>query len=255
MSGSVAVRTEHDGAVLRVVLGPPPANIVDGACIEALRTVLKELPAEGPLRLVVIEGEGKHFSFGASVEEHLPREVATMLPGFHGLLRELLEVPAPTLALIRGCCLGGGLELAMCCDVLLAQEGAKLGQPEIVLGVFAPAASAMLPLRIGHAAATDLLLTGRNVRAERAQELGLVAGVGSDGEELLQTWIERNVLPRSAVALRLAARACRGHLSERFNARLSEVEELYLSTLVPTDDATEGIQSFLEKRPPVWKHA
>ncbi|MCP4872070.1 MAG: cyclohexa-1,5-dienecarbonyl-CoA hydratase [Proteobacteria bacterium] len=251
-------RLTDGGAVLRITIGRPPANIVDRALIKELRHVLGDLPSQSTgLRLIAIEGGGRHFSFGASVPEHLPDEVRGMLPAFHALLKMLLAVPVPTVALVRGRCLGGGLELAAACDVILAEADAQLGQPEVKLGVFAPAASALLPLRISPASAAELLLTGRVVSGIRAHQLGLVAELAEPAtlEEHFQGWVTEHILPRSAVALSLAARASRASVAAAASAVLDEVEAMYLNELVPTRDGAEGIRAFMEKRDPVWHHA
>jgi len=255
---SVHSRLTEGGAILRITVGRSPANIIDRELIGELRDVLRGLPDRSTgLRLIALEGAGRHFSFGASVQEHLPTEVRAMLPAFHGLLKELLAVPVPTIALVRGRCLGGGLELASACDLILAEADAQLGQPEVKLGVFAPAASALLPLRTSPAIAAELLLTGRVLSGQRAHELGLVAELAEPAtlEEHFQGWVREHILPRSAVALSLAARASRASMAVAAGAVLDHVEAMYLNELVPTKDGAEGINAFIEKRDPVWRHA
>ncbi len=256
--GTVHLKETHNGAVLRLTFGLPPGNIIDRDVIRDFRRALKELPdISTGFRLLVVEGTGRHFSFGASVPEHLPDEVRAMLPSFHGLLRELLDVPVPTVALVRGRCLGGGLEVAAACDVLIAEADAQLGQPEVKLGVFAPAASVLLPLRMAPAAAAEMLLTGRAVDGARAHQLGLVAEVADPAtlEEHFCLWVDAHVIPRSAVALSFAARASRAGLVQAVGPLLQRVERLYLDELVPTADGAEGIRAFMERREPVWRHA
>lgn len=257
MTSPISSRLEHDGAVLRLILDRPKGNVLDAAMCDALHDALVVLPDDGPLRCIVIEGAGRHFSFGASVQEHAPGEVEAMLPRFHGLITALVRMPIPTVALIRGQCLGGGLEVAAACGVLLAEEGSKLGQPEIQLGVFAPAASVLLPARIGQARAEHLLLTGASITAEEAHAAGLVAQILPKGgaEEALQAWIAAHILPRSAPALRFAVRAARGALIDAVEHRLPAVESLYLQGLMATTDAAEGIAAFLDRRPATWSHA
>jgi cyclohexa-1,5-dienecarbonyl-CoA hydratase len=253
----ISSRTEHSGAVLRLVLDRPKGNVVDAAMCDALLEILATLPDAGPLRCVVIEGSGRHFSFGASVAEHAPDEVGAMLPRFHALIRALVGLPIPTVALLRGQCLGGGLEVAAACGILLAESGAKLGQPEIQLGVFAPAASVLLPARIGQARAEHLLLTGGSITATEAAAAGLVAKVFAvgEGEAGLQEWLAANIVPRSAVALRFATRAARAALVDEVDRRLLAIESLYLQGLMAHADPAEGIASFLERRPAKWSHA
>ncbi|RMG09503.1 MAG: cyclohexa-1,5-dienecarbonyl-CoA hydratase [Planctomycetota bacterium] len=244
---------EEEGSLLRLTLQRPKANILDRTMVEALREEIGQARRWAPVRSVLIHGEGKHFSFGASVEEHRPEEVNEMLPEFHALFRELAECGKVLLAAVRGQCLGGGLELAAFCQRVFAAPGAQLGQPEIRLGVFAPVASLILPLRIGQARSDDLLLSGRVVSAEEALRMGLVDAVVEDPIEAARAYHREHLMPRSAAALRYATLAARTGL-RRALRDLDEVERLYLSDLMATHDAPEGIASFLEKRAPQWTH-
>ena len=163
MSGPVSAWIERDGRLLRLRLERPKANVLDAAMVAALQHALDTQGADPKLRGVLIDASGTHFSFGASVEEHLPGACAAMLHGFHALILKILRSPVPVLVALRGQCLGGGLELASAAHLLFATPDARFGQPEIQLGVFAPAASCLLPERIGRAAAEDLLLSGRSI--------------------------------------------------------------------------------------------
>ena len=159
--GPVRVEPLEDGAYWRVVLGGSKGNIIDMALTEALIDLFHKASHTRDLKAVCLEGEGKHFSFGASVAEHLPDKVGKMLTSFHELFRVMANSHIVTLAAVRGQCLGGGLEVVSFCHRIFASEDAKLGQPEIVLGVLAPVASMILTDRIGRAHAEDLCLTGR----------------------------------------------------------------------------------------------
>ena len=252
----LSTRLEHDGAVLRLTLNAPPGNVLDQVMISSLRDAFRTARDLQPLRLIVLTGTGKHFSFGASVEEHRPEQVQAMLETFHGLFREMVETPVPLLALVNGQCLGGGLELAAFCDWVFALENAKLGQPEIKLGVFALVGSIVLPWRCG-ARANDLLLSGRSIDARTAEHYGLVNRVlpEASAESMLDAFIREDLLPLSAASLRRARDAARWHLHRQIKHGLPELESLYLDDLMSTTDATEGIAAFLEKRPPHWKHS
>src|SRR5271167_28092 len=162
MSGSNKARLEfeHDGQIARIVLDSPKANIIDQAMMAGLESAFNDLATRRDLKAIVLAGEGPNFSFGASVQEHLPEQISGTLARLHALLRRIAEAPAPTIAAVRGQCLGGGLELTLACDLILAEETAQLGCPEIQLGVFPPAASALLPARIGAGPAASLVLTG-----------------------------------------------------------------------------------------------
>lgn len=254
-TGKVAEHLEHDGAVLRLELASPPGNVLDAATTAELRRAVTGARDRAGLKLILFTGAGKHFSFGASVEEHRPDQVADMLREFHGLFRDLMDTDIPTLALVRGQCLGGGLELAAFCDWLFAVEGATLGQPEIKLGVFAPMGSLLLPRRCG-ARGADLLLTGRSVDAIAALTLGLVDEVfpPEDCDRLLDQWIRDEILPLSAASLRRARRAARWEFHRVLREGIDELERLYLEDLMSTEDAVEGIEAFLEKRAPAWRN-
>ncbi len=251
--GPVRVESLEGGAVLRVVVGGSKGNIIDRAVTEALAAVVAAVRADPAVKAVVLEGDGAHFSFGASVPEHLPDHVEGMLKRFHALLLDLLDASVVVLAAVRGRCLGGGLELVMCAHRVFAQPGALLGQPEIVLGVIAPFASAFLPERVGRPVADDLLLTGRAMAADEALRTGLVDELADDPTAAALAWARAHLLPKSASTLRFAARAARHGLVARLRADLDALERLYLCDLMATADAREGLDAFLAKRPPVWR--
>lgn len=245
---------DRGGRLLRLRLARPKANVLDGAMIAALAGALGRHRDRAAIAAVLLDAEGPHFSFGASVEEHLPAKCAAMLADFHALLQAMLDFPAPILVAVRGQCLGGGLELASAGSLIFAAPDARLGQPEIALGVIAPAASCLLPARIGPGAAADLLLSGRSVDAGEAARLGLVAGVAEDSEAAALAWFEAHLAGKSAVAVRFANAAARSELAERFRTRIAAVERLYLDGVMATRDALEGLNAFLEKRPVNWEH-
>jgi cyclohexa-1,5-dienecarbonyl-CoA hydratase len=245
---------EH-GAIWRATLATPKANVIDAPKVAALRELFLRARDARELKAVVIEGEGPHFSFGASVEEHLPERCARMLEAFHALLRALLDANVACLAAVRGQCLGGGLELAALCHRVFASRDAKLGQPEIVLGVFAPAASVALIERVGRGAAEDLLISGRSLDAEDALRIGLVDQVDEDPTAAALLYARAHLLPKSASSLRHAVRAARAGFRERFERELATAERHYLAELMATEDALEGLRAFLDKRPPRWRNA
>ena len=252
---SCAVRTirEEGGSLARVVFdggAERKGNVLDRPLLAALRGALAETAADPLVKATLIEGAGNHFSFGASVEEHRPERVREFLSAFHEFFRWMAKTPQLRIAVVRGQCLGGGLELALACQRIVAATDAKLGQPEIKLGVFAPIASLLLPPRIGQAAADDLLLTGRSVSADEAARLRLVDEVAADPLEAARAWFRTHVRPLSASSLRFAAGAAHAALAATLRDRLDAVERLYLEQLMATPDAIEGIDAFLERRPP-----
>ncbi len=245
---------DRDGTLLRLRLARPKANIVDAAMIAALRQALAEHREIPELRAALLDHEGPHFSFGASVEEHLPEQCAQMLKSLHALIRDMLDFPLPILVAIKGQCLGGGLEVAAAGSMLFAAPDARLGQPEIKLAVFAPAASCLLPERIGQARAEDMLLSGRSLTAEEALACGLIDELSDDPEAAALAWFDKRLAPHSASTLRFAVRAARDEYRQRIFAKLERVEALYLDQLMATHDAVEGLNAFLEKRPAQWKN-
>lgn len=254
MTAPLSVRLEEEGALLRLRLARPKANIVDAAMIAALDAALAAHLEQPGLRGVLLDAEGPHFSFGASVEEHLPENCAAMLAGLHAMLLRLLASPVPVLVAARGQCLGGGLELALAGTLIFASPEAQLGQPEIRLGVFAPFASAVLPERIPRAAAEELLLSGRSLTAAEAHAIGLVSAVADDPEAAARAWFAAHLSGRSGAALRFALRAARLDYVQRVAARLARLEALYLDELMSTHDAREGLAAFLARRPAQWEH-
>ena len=252
--GPVSCESSEAGAYWRVFLDRPEGNVLDGEMFEALTTVFRKAGEDKSLKVLCLEGRGSHFSFGSSIQEHLPEQAENMLGAFHRTLQTMLDGSYVVLAAVRGQCLGGGLELVSCCHRVFASSSARLGQPEIMLGVFPPVASVILPERIGRANAEDLCLSGRSVTAEEGLSMGLLDAIAEDPSEAALDYAKEYLLPRSASSLRYAVRAARLGLRKRFSTELGEVETLYLDELMKTNDAVEGLQAFLEKRPPRWKN-
>jgi len=247
------VSRARDGRLLRLRLARPKANIVDAEMIAALDAALAEAAADTHLRAVLLDHDGPHFSFGASVQEHLPDQCAAMLKSLHALVLRMVAYPVPILVAVRGQCLGGGLEVAAAGHLIFAAPDAKLGQPEIVLGVFAPAASCLLPERMGLARAEDLLFSGRSITGEEAAGSGLVNMLAEDPVAAALAYYDGHLAGHSANSLRFAVRASRMDMVDRVRAKIARVEELYLKDLMSTRDAVEGLTAFLEKRSTVWE--
>jgi cyclohexa-1,5-dienecarbonyl-CoA hydratase len=245
---------ERDGALLRLRLARPKANLIDAAMIAALGEAFAEYRGNAGLLAALVDHEGPHFSFGASVEEHLPGACEQMLASLHALIGAMLEWPRPILMAARGQCLGGGLELALAGNLLFAAPDAQFGQPEMKLGVFAPAASVLLPLRIGQARAEDLLYSGRSIDAPAALAWGLVNEVADDPAAAAAAYFDQHLAGKSAASLAHAVRAAREPFADLARARLDDVEALYLEKLMATRDAKEGLAAFMEKRAPKWEH-
>ncbi len=245
---------ERDGALLHLTLARPKANIVDAQMLGALSSALSENRSRRGLRAVLLDADGPHFSFGASVEEHLRERCAQMLGTLHALVIAMVEYPAPILVAVRGQCLGGGLEVAMAGGPIFAAPDAQFGQPEMKLGVFAPAASVLLPYRVNRPAAEDLLLSGRSIGADEAKTIGLALQVADDPVAAALAYFDAHLADKSASSLALALAAARAPMIRQVRMRLAEVEALYLEKLMQTRDANEGLAAFLDKRKPAWEH-
>ncbi len=248
------VSTESDGRLLRLTLAAPRANLIDMAMADAVRAALDAHRDDRALLAVLIDHDGPHFSYGASIPEHMPEHCAKMLAGFHACIKTMVAFPLPILVAIRGYCLGGGLELAAAGTFLFAAPDATLGQPEIRLAVFAPAASVLLPERIGQARAEELLLTGRTVTGSEAQAMGLIPRTDADPDAAARKWFEDYFVDKSAPALRSAILAARQGYAQRVSDKLDWVERHYMDVLMSHDDPVEGLRAFMEKRRPAWRH-
>ncbi len=251
--GVVSHAVSEDGGLHTITLDGPPGNVIDIAMCAELQAELESAAAAHEAKVLVVAGAGDNFCFGASVEEHLPDKAREMLAALGGVLRTLVGFPYPTLAAVQGRCLGGGFELALACGLIIAEESAVLGSPEIRLGVLAPAATALLTGRV----AEDVLLTGRDLSAAEAHRLGIVTAIAAEGAlgETVANYVDQFFRPRSAASLRIATKAVRSSRVAAFEKRLAEAERIYTEELLALHDGTEGIRAFIEKRPPAWRNA
>lgn len=251
----MSVNVEVRDGLAHLVLDDPPLNILTRALMAELREHLARLSRERTLRVLLLSATGKHFSAGASVEEHLPGAVEEMIPEFMDTVSALEAFPVPVIVAVQGRCLGGALELALAGDLLVAAEGAKLGVPEIQLGVFPPAACVQLPRKVGPGLAAELIYTGRPVDAATALQRGLVTRVVPD-DALADSALELagKMVGHSAAALRETKKALGAGMLGRADV-MERVTRIYLDELVGTADADEGLRAFVEKRTPEWRHA
>ncbi len=239
----------------RLVINRPPLNILDLETIRQMRAEMEAAVGTTGVRLIEIRGAGaKAFSAGTDIRDHFPHRAPEMLREFHALIRAVLYAPCPVLAVVRGHCLGGGAELALACDFIVASADARFGQPEIKLGAFPPVAAALLPRLIAEKRALEIIMTGEALTAAEACRLGLVNRVAPAGG--LEKEVKRfssGVLNKSSRVLALARKAARLGSRECFESALRQSERIYLEELLPSEDAVEGLRAFLEKRPPNWK--
>ena len=238
----------------RITLSDPPLNILDIGMLEELRDALAGITNDRHALIIDAAGE-KAFSAGASVHDHIGDRVATMLANFHDCFRTLAKLDVVTIALVRGAALGGGCELALACDFILASDRARFGQPEIQLGVFPPVGAYQLSRQIAPRKGLELLLAGDAIDAAAAERLGMINAVFPSAEFDARSaeWLQK-LYGKSASSLRFAKKAFRISQSDDFTDRLARVERLYLEELMRTDDANEGLNAFVEKRTPRWVH-
>jgi len=262
VNAPTAVSTEvHDGGgMLEVVIAVPKGNVLTQAVMREIDRALETHAPSPPLRMVLIRAEGKHFSFGASIEEHRREQVREMLSTFHALVRRVARFPVPVVAMVQGKCLGGAFELALACHLVLATDDAVFSCPEIKLGVIPPVLAALGPSRLGACVAERLLYTGGDLDAHAALAAGFAAQVVPRDANLANVWTEyyrTHFAPLSAHAIRHAVRAVRSGnaFDNAVDAGLTAAEERYLAHIVPSHDGNEGIEAFLSKRAPVWSHA
>jgi cyclohexa-1,5-dienecarbonyl-CoA hydratase len=243
-----------DEHAYRITLDDPPLNILDIAMLDELRDAISRVANDRHALIIDAAGE-KTFSAGASVQDHLGDRVARMLSSFHDCFRTLARLDLVTVAFVRGAALGGGCELAMACDFVLASDRARFGQPEIHLGVFPPVAAYQLSRQLAPRNGLELLLTGEPIDAATAERHGLANAVfpAADFETRANEWMQR-LYNQSASSLRFAKKAFRLARSADFDERLAAVERLYLEELMQTSDANEGLNAFIEKRRPAWRN-
>lgn len=239
-----------------ITINRPPYNVLDIGSMEELNAALDTAAADTSAKAVLLTGSGeKAFSAGVEVADHTPDKVDRMIEVFGDIFRRLERIPIPTVAALNGVALGGGCELAIGCDMIVAASHAKIGQPEIKLGVFPPIAAALLPKLIAPGKAYELVLGGENLTADEALKWGLVNKVWPKEEFAagVQTYLAQ-FLGLSRVALVLTKKAMRAARGRPFLDGLARADEIYLKELMATDDAREGLAAFIEKRKPVWKN-
>src|SRR6266852_4457183 len=251
------IKFRIDDRVARITLARPPLNVFDIAMMREISDALNECLPQRDLAAIVFDAapETRAFSAGVAVEEHVPEIVYQMLDAFHSVFRLLAQISRPVIAVVDGPALGGGCELVAACDIVIASERARFGQPEIKLGVFPPVAAILLPRIIGEKRARELILTGDLIDAAEALQLGLVNYVvpGADLDQKTE-----NVLGKlrelSASSLAMTRAALDLGSQNGFESALAEVENLYLHELMKTEDAQEGARAFMEKRKPEWRN-
>jgi cyclohexa-1,5-dienecarbonyl-CoA hydratase len=249
------ISVEQRDDVAYLTLDRPPLNVLTIAMMRELSAALAQAVQQPSLRAVVLQGRGRAFSAGVDIGEHQGETLRPLLDAFHSLILDLLRSPVPLVAVVHGLALGGGCELATASDLVLIADDAKIGVPEIKLGVFPPAAAVLFPRLIGAHRGLELILTGELISGTEAARIGLAnrAMPAAELESALESLLAcfRN---SSAAALRITRRAVIDSLDRSASDALKELERVQVEELIPSHDAQEGLRAFLEKRAPVWHH-
>ena len=255
MSELKHLKYEMTDDVARITLDRPKFNMMNIEMMDELNDLFEALLREDNLKCIVLYAEGKHFCTGVEVADHKPDKVGDMIATFNRIFELTEQIEVPIIASVQGYCLGGGMELAIACDVIVAAESAQFGQPEIKVGFFPPYAAMRLPQLVGPARAIEICTTGKFYSAADARRMGMVGYVSED-ERLGETTAEivKEIQTNSPLIIRLNKRAVRQHLGLAFKPALAGVSDLFLNTLMKTEDTLEGIASYEEKRKPVWKN-
>jgi cyclohexa-1,5-dienecarbonyl-CoA hydratase len=249
------IQLQKADGIARITLARPKHNVLNIDMMNELNSELDLLSADEDLKCLVLLGQGPSFCAGVEVGDHKPGQVHEMIRVFNGIFERLERLGMPVLAAVQGACLGGGMEVAIACDLILANQSAVFGQPEIKLGFFPPYAAVRLPQLVGPAKAIEICATGKRYSADEAKEMGFVNHVWPDdafGENLEKMIAE--IRYNSPLIIRLNKQAVKQHLGLPFSRALDGVSDLFLNTLMKTEDTLEGIASFEEKRRPHWKN-
>jgi cyclohexa-1,5-dienecarbonyl-CoA hydratase len=238
----------------RIVLNRPPANVMNIEMMTEVNKFLEGLSNQDHIKIIIFGSSGRFFSAGVDMADHAPQKVFELLEAFHGIFLNLRELARPTIAVVNGPALGAGCELATFCDLVIASENAKFGQPEIRVGVFPPIAAAVFPSLMGKKKTMELILTGDSIGAQEALELGFVNRVVPQDklEATLDEFVSR-IIANSGSVLQMTKMALVAGEGLNFQDALKKVQDIYLNHLMPLEDTKEGLTAFLERRTPTWK--
>ncbi|HAP93745.1 MAG TPA: enoyl-CoA hydratase [Desulfotomaculum sp.] len=248
-----SLKVGSESGVITITLARPPLNVLTIPMMEEMVEAFKWAKDE-PGGVVILDAEGKAFSAGVDVADHTPDKVDSMIDVFDRLFLAMDAVEKPIICLVNGAALGGGCEVVLFCDMVLASEKAKLGQPEIQVGVFPPVACFLLPKLCSWPRAMDLLLSGDTIGAEQAEKFGIVNKVlpADNFKESAMEYLKK-FTALSPVVLAMTKKAARAGLGKGFAEGIKDIDRIYLKELMVTADAQEGLKAFMEKRRPVWQ--
>jgi cyclohexa-1,5-dienecarbonyl-CoA hydratase len=255
MSELKHLKLEKADGLARITFARPKHNVLNIEMMNELNGELEKLIADKDLKCVVLLGEGASWCAGVEVADHKPEMVDDMIATFNRIFERIDKLEVPVIAAVHGACLGGGMEVAIACDMVIAAKKAVFGQPEIKLGFFPPYAAIRLPQLVGSAKAIEVCTTGKRYTAEQAKDMGFVNyAVDDEGFTEAVDKLVKEILYSSPLIIRLNKRAVKQHLGMAFPEAIQGVSDLFLNTLMKTADTLEGIKSFEEKRKPEWKN-
>ncbi|MGD2097677.1 MAG: enoyl-CoA hydratase/isomerase family protein [Desulfobacterales bacterium] len=255
MSEYQYLKVEKAGGVARITLDRPKHNVLDIDTMNELIAELEGLTTDDELKCLVINGAGTSFCAGVEVGDHKPESAPKMIETFNRIFELIDQLDVPVMASVHGACLGGGMELAIACDIIVAAESAMFGQPEIKLAFLPPYAAIRLPHLVGPAKAIEICTTGKRYSAKEARQMGMVGyAVADDQLSDITEKLVKEIQYNSPLIIRLNKQAVKKHLGMPFPQAIESVSDLFLNTLMKTEDVLEGIKSFEEKRKPVWKN-
>jgi len=255
MSEHKHLKVEKAQGVARITFDRPKHNVLNIEMMNELNAELESLIADNDLKCLVLLGQGPSWCAGVEVSDHKPELVNEMISTFNRIFELMDKLEVPIIAGVHGACLGGGMEVAIACDIIVASKKAVFGQPEIKLGFFPPYAAIRLPQLVGPAKAVEICTTGKRYSAKEAKKMGLIAYKAD--EDNFQETLDKLVAEiqyNSPLIIRLNKRAVKQHLGMDFPKAIQGVSDLFLNVLMKSEDTLEGIKSFEEKRKPVWKN-
>ncbi len=249
------IRIEKDQGIASIVFARPKHNVLNIEMMNELNGELEAMIGDDTLKCVIIKADGPSWCAGVEVSDHKPDLVDEMIATFNRIFELVKQIPVPVIAAVHGACLGGGMEVAIACDMIIAAPAAVFGQPEIKLGFFPPYAAIRLPHLVGRARAIEICTTGKRYSAKQAYEMGMVSTLTAEDDfDKAVEAITKELKYSSPLIIRLNKKAVTDHLGLDFEKALSGVSDLFLNTLMKTEDTLEGIKSFEEKRRPEWKN-
>ncbi|MCP4108883.1 MAG: enoyl-CoA hydratase/isomerase family protein [Desulfobacteraceae bacterium] len=255
MSELKNLKIEKAEGVARITLARPKHNVFNIEMMNELNSELENLIADDDLKCVVILGEGPSWCAGVEVADHKPEMVDEMIATFNRIFELTEKLEVPIIAAVHGACLGGGMEVAIACDIVIAGQKAAFGQPEIKLGFFPPYAAIRLPQIVGPGKAIEICTTGKRYKAEEVLAMGMISKVVEDDNLAGEVdKIVDEIKYNSPLIIRLNKQAVKQHLGMDFQKAIQSVSDLFLNKLMKTEDTLEGIKSFEEKRKPEWKN-